>query len=123
MICKHCGKEIGYSRFCPYCGAENPAELITAHPYEKKKEEKTFGWGILGFFFPIVGLILFILWREDKPKASESAGLGALISFITGGGGAIIAGIVWFVLFGTVFGIAVSSAEVIGVLSGIGLLL
>ena len=116
MYCKNCGKEIGDSRFCPYCGAENPTELITAHPYEKK-EEKTFGWGILGYFFPIVGLILFLVWREDRPKAAESAGVGALFSVITGGVGSVIAVIVIFVVFGAAFGIAASaSAAAIGAL-------
>lgn len=123
MTCKHCGREIGYNRFCPYCGAENETELITAHPYERKKD-KTFGWAVLGFFFPIVGLILFLMWRVDKPKAAENAGIGALVGVVTGGGGAVVAVIVSLAVFGTVFGIAVdASQKIVGVLSGIGLLL
>ena len=27
-----------------------------------KKEGSKFGWGVLGFFFPLVGLILFLVW-------------------------------------------------------------
>jgi len=41
-------------------------------------------WGLLGFFFPIVGLILFLVWRDDRPKDSKSAGIGALVSLIMG---------------------------------------
>ena len=41
-------------------------------------------WGLLGFFLPIAGLILFIIWKDSKPKAAKSAGIGALISVVLG---------------------------------------
>lgn len=37
------------------------------------------GWGILGFFVPLVGLILWLVWKDTKPKNAKSAGIGALI--------------------------------------------
>ena len=40
----------------------------------------SFGWGVLGFCFPIVGLILYLVWKDSKPKSAKVAGLGALIS-------------------------------------------
>ena len=52
---------------------------------EKKvveKEGSKFGWGVLGFFFPLVGLILFLVWLKDKKKAAKAAGIGALIGFV-----------------------------------------
>ena len=48
------------------------------------EEGGTAGWAILSFFFPIVGLILFIAWKDSKPKSSKAAGKGALISVIVG---------------------------------------
>ena len=48
------------------------------------EEGGTAGWAILSFFFPIVGLILFIVWKDSKPKSSSAAGKGALIGFIVG---------------------------------------
>lgn len=42
------------------------------------------GWGILGFFIPLVGLILYLTWRNDQPKNARKAGQGALISVIAG---------------------------------------
>ena len=55
--------------------------------YIKKTVSNTdsgnFGWGILGFFFPIVGLILFLIWKDEKPLTSKAAGMGALIGFIS----------------------------------------
>ncbi len=47
-----------------------------------EKEGSKFGWGVLGFFFPIVGLVLFLVWMKDKKKASTASGIGALIGFI-----------------------------------------
>lgn len=46
------------------------------------EEGGTAGWAILSFFFPIVGLILFIVWKDSKPKSAKAAGKGALISVI-----------------------------------------
>ncbi|MFR2847242.1 MAG: hypothetical protein ACLTC4_08930 [Hungatella hathewayi] len=43
-----------------------------------------FGWGLLGFCIPIVGLILFLVWKGEKPKTAKANGMGALISVIIG---------------------------------------
>jgi hypothetical protein len=43
-----------------------------------------FGWAVLGFFIPLVGLILFCVWRgkpESKKKA-KAAGIGAIVGFV-----------------------------------------
>lgn len=39
-----------------------------------------FGWGLLGCCVPIVGLILFLVWKDTKPKTAKAAGIGALVS-------------------------------------------
>ncbi|MDE5779981.1 MAG: hypothetical protein K2I03_00660 [Lachnospiraceae bacterium] len=41
-----------------------------------------FLWGLLGCCIPIVGLILFIIWKDQKPKTAKAAGIGALVSVI-----------------------------------------
>ena len=46
---------------------------------------------MLGFFFPIVGLILFLVWHDDYPKRAKLCGKGALIS--------VIVWVVFFVLW------------------------
>lgn len=45
-------------------------------------EGSKFGWGVLGFFVPLVGLILYFTWKKDRPKSSKAAGIGALVSVI-----------------------------------------
>ncbi len=42
------------------------------------------GWGILGFCFPIVGIILYLVWQNDKPLNAKAALNGALISIVIG---------------------------------------
>ncbi len=39
------------------------------------------GWGVLGFFFPIVGWILYFVWKNTKPQTAKVAGIGGLIGF------------------------------------------
>ena len=38
-----------------------------------------FLWGLLGCCIPIVGLILFLVWKDTKPKTAKAAGIGALV--------------------------------------------
>lgn len=62
-----------------------------------------FLWGLLGCCIPIVGLILFLVWKDTKPKTAKAAGIGALISVVV----AVIYYIIAFVIIGAA-GIALS---------------
>lgn len=42
------------------------------------------GWGVLGFCIPIVGIILYFVWKENKPRSAQMAIRGALISIAIG---------------------------------------
>lgn len=55
-----------------------------------------FLWGLLGFCIPVVGLILFLIWKDQKPKTAKAAGIGALVSVIV----YVVAYILMFVVFG-----------------------
>lgn len=54
-------------------------------PYVNPQPADTgsFGWAVLGFFFPIVGLILFLVWKSEKPVSAKQAGMGALALVIS----------------------------------------
>lgn len=43
----------------------------------------SFGYAVLGFLFPMVGLILYLVWREQTPLRAKSAGKGALVGAIS----------------------------------------
>lgn len=75
-FCKNCGQEIDNNAVvCVHCGAaqENKPEVV---------DNGGFGWGLLGCCIPIVGLILFLIWKDTKPKTAKAAGIGALVSVI-----------------------------------------
>ncbi len=38
-----------------------------------------FLWGALGCCVPVVGLILFLVWKQDKPITAKALGIGAII--------------------------------------------
>lgn len=50
----------------------------------KNQDRGGFGWGCLGFCIPMVGLILWLVWRDEKPKTAKALGIGALVSAILG---------------------------------------
>lgn len=38
-----------------------------------KEEGNCFGWSVLGFFIPLVGLILYFCWKKEKPMAAKAS--------------------------------------------------
>ena len=73
--CLNCGKEVDNNQeYCMNCG------VALSKP--KKEDKGGFLWGLVGFLVPILGLIFFIIWREEKPKTSKAVGIGALVSVI-----------------------------------------
>jgi len=82
-------------KYCTYCGSKNRSNGVycenCGHPlayepiYQEEQksvpvqENNTFWWGVLGFFVPIAGLIIFLIWLKEKPKSAKCAGIGALI--------------------------------------------
>lgn len=69
------------------------------------------GWGLLGFFIPIVGFILWLVWKNDYPKRSRAAGIGCLVSVCV----SVVAVILYFVIIVALVGggIAAGSASLL----------
>ena len=62
--------------------AQQPAYQQPAHSsgYSQQSDDSgSFGWAVLGFFIPLVGLILWLVWKDTKPKSAKMAGIGALV--------------------------------------------
>ena len=95
--CKNCGNYVDDKAFaCPQCGAtqmNTPAVV----------DNGGFGWGLLGCCIPLVGLILYLVWKDSKPKTAKAAGKGALISVIA----SVVIYVVYFILL-VVIGVASS---------------
>ncbi|OUQ13888.1 zinc ribbon domain-containing protein [Massilimicrobiota sp. An142] len=76
MFCKNCGQEIDDKAVvCPHCGVAQ-REMS----YDTIKDDGGVGWGILGCCIPVVGLILWLVWKDSKPNTAKAAGIGALVS-------------------------------------------
>ena len=74
--CKNCGEQIDdMAVVCPKCGVSQETKPAV-------EDKGGFGWGLLGFCLPLVGLILFLVWKDTKPRTSKAAGKGALICVI-----------------------------------------
>ena len=93
-FCVNCGKELSEdTAFCPECGAAQQAAPQQApQQYQQPQYQQaapqapvdngSFGWAVLGFCFPIVGLVLYLVWKSNKPISAKKAGIGALVSVI-----------------------------------------
>ena len=74
--CRKCGKQIeDEAVICPFCG-------VPQQEQSSVYDSGSIGWGVLGCCIPIVGLILFLVWKDSKPNNAKKAGIGALISVI-----------------------------------------
>ncbi len=81
--CTNCGNEVNENAaVCLNCGC-----AVNQRPSEPQNQidvndSKSFGWGCLGFMIPIVGIILFAVWKAEAPLRAKSAGIGAIIGIV-----------------------------------------
>lgn len=80
--CKECGSAVDErNKYCISCG--NPmGPLSPKIEHHNLEYEGSYAWFIMGFFFPVVGIVLFFVWLHNKRKSSRSALLGSFISII-----------------------------------------
>ena len=108
MFCKKCGKEIDdNASFCINCGETVEKEVnnsngqfnggqfnggeFNGQPYGQnnynnnpyvKPDAKSAGFAWLSFFFWVVGLVLYLVWKNQYPLKASSCKKGAIIGFI-----------------------------------------
>lgn len=76
MFCRYCGKDISDdSVVCEYCGKDLQSTGAKAN------DSANILWAVLSFFIPIVGLVLYLVWRTEKPETARVCGIGTLIGF------------------------------------------
>lgn len=74
--CKNCGSQIDDKAvICPQCGVQQESVAVG-------DDSGSVGWAFLGCCIPIVGLILFLVWKDTKPNNAKKAGIGALVSVL-----------------------------------------
>ncbi len=75
MYCPYCGKELSdMADICVGCGRQVNKNV--------KFDSSSVGWWWLGFFFPLVGFILWLVWTGETPIKAKKAGFGALVGVI-----------------------------------------
>ncbi|NLD26005.1 MAG: zinc-ribbon domain-containing protein [Acholeplasmataceae bacterium] len=81
-FCPNCGEEIiEGTRFCPHCG-HNLSGVSPTNTNTVSGDAPSTGYAVLSAIIPIVGLILYLVWKDDYPLRAKSCGKGALIGVI-----------------------------------------
>jgi uncharacterized membrane protein YvbJ len=79
--CTHCGTQLNdFAAVCTHCGCMVGNINIQQGP--KEEDAPSTGFAILGFFVPLAGLILWLVWKDEFPLRAKSVGKGALICVI-----------------------------------------
>ena len=117
--CTKCGKEISEDAvICVNCGCSVNATSNASDSNSKS-------WWCLGFFTslfftPLIGLILWLVWKDEAPMKAKQVGLGTLWSLLPVGIIIVVSFIIYFVAIGSLMGISGAVAPIMG---AVGLLL
>ena len=111
MFCPNCGKEIEHNEhFCNACGSYLlPRSLCSNQNVPMQPvynginnvDKESIGLNILSFFLPIVGLILYLVWKDEYPKKAKGCGKAAFISAV------VLFVLPFFMIFVSVFLVAI----------------
>ena len=112
--CRNCGKEVDSkavacigcgvpplleNKYCYNCGCETESKQVICVKCGVSFPASNKGAGgikWLCFFIPLVGLILYLMWKDDKPVAAKECGKFALIGVVIGIVIAIIGNIILY---------------------------
>lgn len=90
--CTHCGGELADEAvLCPNCGSAVPQAQTP-----ERNDKRSVGLNIIGFLFPLIGLILFLCLKKDTPIRAKSIGKWALI------------GVIFSIVIGVILGVVVA---------------
>lgn len=83
--CDECGAKMkDNAKICKECGflASTDTEDSSENDTFKEKDKFSVAWEWFGFLTPLIGLVLYIVWRRDLPCRAYSVGKGALFAYI-----------------------------------------
>jgi uncharacterized membrane protein YvbJ len=83
--CSNCGTELSRGvAYCQDCGTAtaNQGSTVNSNSLSSQTDAPDPGLAVLGFFIPLAGLILYLVYLDTKPLKAKSAGKGALYSVI-----------------------------------------
>jgi uncharacterized membrane protein YvbJ len=92
MYCRKCGKQVAdNASYCPYCGENLQqrnyyyTQAYYTQPYytqpmaNKPQDKPSMAFDVLAFFFPLIGLILYLAWLSKYPIRAKEVGMWALV--------------------------------------------
>jgi len=80
MNCTNCGKPISdQTVVCMACGVPTG---ITKQSKPESDDRDSFLIGAASFLLPIVGLILYLIWKDTRPISAKFVGKWAIIGFL-----------------------------------------
>lgn len=78
--CFYCGKEIAPAAVvCPHCGCA-VGSINTVGSTNYISDVPSTGLNVISFLFPLVGLILYLVYQDKTPNKANAVGKWALIS-------------------------------------------
>lgn len=83
MYCPHCGDQISeHAEICPKCGVRVKSASSSG------EDKPNIAVNLISFCcIPLLGIVMFFVWKNDKPIAAKSALIWAIVSIV-----------LWFVL-------------------------
>ena len=85
LLCKMCyGKRVKKAR-ASGAAANNRAKGLNApsiYTCNAPDDSRRFGWAFISFLIPLVGLILFLVWRDYRPLRASSCLRGFIVSIV-----------------------------------------
>ncbi len=104
-FCSHCGQQVDDKAVvCVKCGCAIE-DIDSQRNAVAKDDAPSTGLAVLSFFFPLIGLILYLVFKDTHPKKAKSIGKGALAGFITG----VVLSIIYAIIVGVAVGTGISS--------------
>lgn len=101
--CSNCGKQLhDEAAVCIGCGCA--VKPLTQNSSIDPTDAPNPGFAVLGFFVPIVGLILYLVFHDTAPRKAKSAGKGALIGVIVNVVLTVIFSVLYVILMGALLG-------------------
>ena len=83
MFCPHCGDQISeHAEICPKCGVRVKGASSAG------EDKPNIAVNLISFCcIPLLGIIMFFVWKNDKPIAAKSALIWSIVSMV-----------IWFIL-------------------------
>lgn len=104
MFCPYCGKEINENAaVCLGCGRS-----VKNIRKPSEQDSNSVGWWWLGFFFPLIGFILWIVWTGNTPLRAKRVGWGALVGAIVS---VVLVILIYIAIFAFTFMVGMNIAD------------